>query len=50
MLREGSDVAEDTRNIINSAKDAWPLRNIMEPEETKMLPMDSYGDTNAKPK
>ncbi len=50
MLRETSNAAEDTHNIINSAKDAWPLRNIVQPEGAKMLPMDSYGDTNAKPK
>ena len=50
MLREGNEAAEDARNIISSAKDSWPIKNMMEAGETKILPMDSYGVTNAKPK
>lgn len=50
LLREGNVAAEDARNIISSARDAWPIKNMMEPGETKILPMDSYGATNAQPK
>ena len=50
MLREGNAAAEDAHNIISSAKESWPIKNMMQPEETKILPMDSYGVTNAKPK
>jgi phospholipid/cholesterol/gamma-HCH transport system substrate-binding protein len=50
MLKDGRVAAADARNIISSAKDAWPIKNMMEPGETKILPMDSYGVTNAQPK
>lgn len=49
ILQDGRAAAEDARNIISSAKEAWPIQNMMEPGETKILPMDSYGVTNAKP-
>lgn len=50
ILRDGQAAAEDARNIISSAKGAWPIQNMMGSEEAKILPMDSYGVTNAKPK
>src|SRR3989338_400126 len=50
MLRDGQVAAEDTRNIISSAREAWPIKNMMKAEEAKILPMDSYGDANAQPK
>lgn len=43
MLRDGREAAEDARNIISSAKEAWPIQNMIETGETKILPMDSYG-------
>ncbi|MDO8261950.1 MAG: MlaD family protein [Gallionella sp.] len=49
MLRDGRVAAEDTRNVISSAKEAWPIKNMMKAEEIKMLPMDSYGVTHAQP-
>lgn len=49
MLRDSNEAAEDARNIISSAKDAWPIKNMMEPGATRILPMDSYGATNAQP-
>lgn len=50
MLREGNMAAEDARNILDSAKDSWPIKNMMEADEATILPMDSYGAANAKPK
>jgi ABC-type transporter Mla subunit MlaD len=50
MLRDGREAAEDARNIISSTKDSWPVKNMMAPGETKILPMDSYGVINAQPK
>lgn len=50
MLREGNAAAEDARSIISSAKDSWPIKNMMEAGETNILPMDSYGVTDAQPK
>jgi len=50
MLKDGRVAAEDARNIISSAKDAWPIENMMEAGETKILPMDSYGVINVQPK
>ena len=50
LLRDGRVATEDARNIISSAKEAWPIQNMMKLEETKILPMDSYGVTNAQPK
>ena len=50
ILQDGRVAAEDARNIIGSAKESWPIRNMLEPAEIKILPMDSYGVTNAQPK
>jgi len=50
MLHDGRMAAEDARNIINSAKDSWPIQNMMEPQKATILPMDSYGVTHAPPK
>ena len=50
ILQDGRVTAEDARNIIGSAKESWPIRNMLEPAEIKILPMDSYGVTNAQPK
>ena len=50
MLQDGRAAAEDARNIISSTKDSWPVKNMMAPGETKILPMDSYGVINAQPK
>lgn len=50
ILEDGRVAAEDARNIIGSAKESWPIRNMLEPAEIKILPMDSYGVTNAQPK
>ncbi len=50
LLRDGRVAAEDARNIISSAQASWPIKNMMEAGETKILPMDSYGVTNAQPK
>ncbi|MBK9160568.1 MAG: MCE family protein [Nitrosomonadales bacterium] len=47
MMRDGRAVAEDARNIIGSAKESWPIRNFIEPGEEKLLPMDSYGVSDA---
>lgn len=48
MLQDGRVAAEDARNIISSTKDAWPIQNMMETGETRILPMDSYGVTDAQ--
>lgn len=50
MLLDGRAAAEDARNIISSTKDSWPVKNMIAPGETKILPMDSYGVINAQPK
>jgi len=50
MLQDGRVAAEDARNIINSAKDSWPVKNMIEPGETNILPMDSYGAANVRQK
>src|SRR5574340_377017 len=50
MLRDGRVAAEDARNIINSAMESWPIQNMMEAGETKILPMDSDDATDARPK
>lgn len=50
MIRDGRVATEDARNIISSAKESWPIRNFIEVGEERILPMDSYGVTNAPAK
>ncbi len=50
MIRDGRVATEDARNIISSAKEAWPIRTFIEPGKEGMLPMDSYGATNVQTK
>lgn len=41
-VREGRGLIEDTHEIVNGAKQAWPVRNFVAPPEQKALPLDSY--------
>lgn len=47
LLGDGRMIAEDTRDIIYGVRQAWPIRNMLAPQETEMLPMDSYGTAPA---
>jgi phospholipid/cholesterol/gamma-HCH transport system substrate-binding protein len=42
MLQEGRATVEDTREIVDSAKKSWPIRNMIEPAREQSLPSDSY--------
>lgn len=42
MLQEGRATVEDTREIVDSAKKSWPIRNMLEPAREQSLPPDSY--------
>lgn len=42
LLREGSAAVSDTREIIDGAKSAWPLRNLLAPARNQPLAPDSY--------
>lgn len=50
MLRDGRVMTEDARNIVGSVKETWPIRNIIETGEEKILPLDSYGTPNVQAK
>lgn len=41
-IRDGRGLIEDTHEIVEGAKKAWPLRNWVPPATQKTLPMDSY--------
>ncbi|HEX5338480.1 MAG TPA: MlaD family protein, partial [Gallionella sp.] len=48
LLRDGRVATEDARDIIGSAKRAWPIRTFIEPGKEGMLPPDSYAGINEK--
>jgi phospholipid/cholesterol/gamma-HCH transport system substrate-binding protein len=41
-IREGRGLVEDAREIVDGAKQAWPVRNFVAPPGQKALPLDSY--------
>jgi len=41
-MREGRNLIEDTQGIVDGAKQAWPVRNLVPPPTQKALPLDSY--------
>ena len=41
-IRESRGLVEDAHEIVNGAKQAWPVRNFVAPPAQKALPLDSY--------
>ena len=41
-IREGRGLVEDAHEIVDGAKQAWPVRNFVAPPGQKALPLDSY--------
>jgi len=41
-IREGRGLVEDAHDIVEGAKQAWPVRNFVAPPGQKALPLDSY--------
>lgn len=50
ILHKGRVATDDASDILGAAKASWPIRNMMETPEIRMLPMDSYGVADAQPK
>jgi len=42
LLNDGKAVMEDSRDILGSARNSWPIRNMMEQPAEKTLAPDSY--------
>ena len=42
VVKEARAMAEDTREIVDGAKRAWPIRNLVPAPQEKSLPLDSY--------
>jgi len=42
LLREGEELVRDGREIAGAARNAWPLRNLMEERGMRTLPVDSF--------
>ena len=47
LLRDGSAAVADTREILDGAKNAWPLRNLLAPAASGNLAPDSYAPAAA---
>ena len=47
-LKGGRALIEDARDIVDGAKRAWPIRNLLSPAQEKSLPLDSF-DVDTKP-
>jgi len=47
-MREGRNLIEDTQGIVDGAKQAWPVRNLVPPPTQKALPLDSYDSGSGK--
>ena len=41
LLRNVSPVVEDTRDIVAGVKQAWPVKNLLPPPPSPLLPIDS---------
>lgn len=41
-IRESRGLVEDAHEIVNGARQAWPVRNFVAPPGQKALPLDSY--------
>jgi phospholipid/cholesterol/gamma-HCH transport system substrate-binding protein len=46
-IREGRGLIEDTQEIVDGAKQSWPLRNFVAPPVQKALPLDSYDSSGS---
>jgi phospholipid/cholesterol/gamma-HCH transport system substrate-binding protein len=42
VVKEARALAEDAREIVDGAKRAWPIRNLVPAPQEKSLPLDSY--------
>lgn len=42
ILRDGRAAVRDTREILDGAKQTWPVRNLVAPAKSGPLPTDSY--------
>ena len=48
-ISQGRAALEDTREIIDSARRAWPLRNLLPSPAEQSLPLDSHDGANPLP-
>jgi len=46
-IREGRGLVEDAHEIVDGAKQAWPVRNFVAPPGQKALPLDSYDSSGS---
>ena len=47
-IREGRGLVQDTHEIVEGAKQVWPLRNLVPPATQKALPLDSHDSERAR--
>lgn len=44
MIEDTGDMLRDTKEIVNGAKDSWPINSMLPPKkELKLIPLDSSG-------
>ena len=46
-IREGRGLVEDAHEIVDGAKQAWPVRNFVAPPGQTALPLDSYDSSGS---
>ena len=42
VVRDSADLMRDSLEIADGVRNAWPVRNLVEPRATRTLPVDSY--------
>lgn len=47
-VRDSRGLIEDTREIVDGAKQSWPIRNLVPPSEHRAIPMDSYDEAGPR--
>ena len=42
LVRDGNDLVRDGQEIVGAVRNAWPIRNLVEPPAARTLPVDSF--------